>query len=232
MKKIFCLLIVLFLVLTVRPALAVEPMLKLTPSTGTYTKDTSFEIMVAVDSGAIETLAIDVHLKFDPAKVEVVSAEPVASVLNTLGLISLGSTIDNEKSKITDSYYINPDMHPDGRTTVSGNLLNITLKPKVLGTINIDFICTAGSDADSNIFDGTTTADMISCPSNINGEYTITDGGTVNPDPTTSPSNNPNPTAVPTQANELPKTGTIETTIGLIIFGVVSVLSSLALKFL
>jgi len=109
---------------------------------------------------------------------------------------------------------------------VSGDLLKIKFKPKVAGTINIDFKCTAGSDADSNIFDGTTTADMISCPSNINGVYTITDGGISDPNPTAIP------TAIPTSGTELPKTGTVETTIGLMIFGIVSVLSSLALKFL
>lgn len=231
MKKSFWLLFVLFLALAIRPVWAVEPMMKLVPSSGTYTKDTSFEVVVAVDSGAVETLAIEVDLKFDPAKVEVVSVEPVTSVLNTLGLISMGASFDNEKQEIKDGYYINSDMHPDEKAPVSGNLLNIKFKPKIVGTINIDFDCTAGSDADSNIFDGTTTADMISCPSNINGVYTITEGGTSVPDPTAVPSND-NPTAIPTQASELPQTGTVETTIGLIIFGIVSVLSSLALKFL
>jgi LPXTG-motif cell wall-anchored protein len=237
MKKSFCLLVVLFLALAIKPVWAVEPMMKLVPSSGTYTKDTSFEVMVAVDSGAVETMAIDVHLKFDPSKVEIVSAEPVTNLLNTLGLISIGPTPDNTSGTFFDSFYINPEMHPDEKATVSGNLLNIKFKPKIVGTINVDFNCTTGSDADSNIFDGTTTADRINCLSNINGVYTITDGGTSDPNPTAVPttapsSNDPDPTAVPAQSNELPQTGTVETTIGLIIFGIVSVLSSLALKFL
>ena len=246
MKKIFCPLMVLFFVLFVGPVFGVEPMMKLVPSSGTYTKGGIFDVVVAVDSGSVETLAIDVHLKFDPARVEIVSAEPVTNLFDLLGLVSIGPNPDNTIGTFTDSFYISPEKHPEEKTTVSGNLLNIKFKPKVSGTINVDFKCTAGSDADSNIFDGTTTADMINCPSNINGVYTITDGGTSNPDPTptSSPSsNNPtatptsspsvnNPTAVPTSGTELPKTGTIETTIGLIIFGIVSVLSSLALKFL
>ena len=73
MKKIFCLLIVLFLAWGVKPVLAVEPMLKLTPSTGTYTKGTSFEVTVGADTGTVETQAIDVWLKYDPAKVEIES---------------------------------------------------------------------------------------------------------------------------------------------------------------
>jgi hypothetical protein len=236
MKKFFCLLVVLFFVLAIRPVWALEPMMKLVPSSGTYTKNTTFDVIVAVDSGAVETLAIDVHLKFDPSKVEIVSAEPVANLLETVGLVSIGPTIENALGKFHDNYYISSEKHPDEKATVSGNLLSIKFKPKVAGTINIDFDCTSGSMADSNIFDATTTADMINCASNINGVYTITDGGT--PDPTTLPSNpttspsNPDPTEVPTQTNELPKTGMIETTIGLIVFGIVSVLSSIALKFL
>ena len=237
MKKSFCLLLVLFSALAIKPVLAVEPMMKLVPSSGTYSKANSFDVVVAVDSGNVETMAIDVHLKFDPLKVEIVSAEPVTNLLDILGLVSIGPTPDNANGKFFDSYYISLEKHPDEKTTVSGNLLSIRLKPKIAGTINIDFDCTAGSDADSNIFDGTTTADMISCPSNVNGVYTITDGGTANPDPTAVPTippsnDNPDPTAAPTQSNELPQTGTVETTIGLIIFGIVSVLSSLALKFL
>jgi len=151
----------------------------------------------------------------------------VTNLLDNLGLVSIGPTPDNANGKFFDSYYISLEKHPDEKTIVSGNLLNIKFKPKIAGTINIDFICTAGSDADSNIFDGTTTADMINCPSNINGVYTINDSGTSDPDPTAVPTQTP-----VTTGNELPKTGTVETTIGLIIFGIVSVLSSLALKFL
>jgi len=226
MKKFFCLLVVLFLALAVGPVWAVEPMMKLVPSSGSYTKNSAFEVMVAVDSGAVQTMAIDVHLKFDPSKAEIQSAEPVTNLFEALGLVSIGPTTDNVSGTFFDSYYISLEKHPEEKATVSGDLLKIKFKPKVAGTINIDFKCTAGSDADSNIFDGTTTADMISCPSNINGVYTITDGGTSDPNPTAVP------TAIPTSGTELPKTGTVETTIGLMIFGIVSVLSSLALKFL
>lgn len=227
MRKIFCPLVVsLFLLLMVKPVMAVEPMMKLVPSSGTYTKDTAFDVVVAVDSGIVETMAIDVHLKYDPSKVEIQSALPVANLFDTLGLVSIGPTDDSASGKFFDSYYISLEKHPSEKAVVAGNLLNIKFKPKIAGTINIDFNCTTGSSADSNIFNAVTTADVISCPSNINGVYTITDGGTANPDPTAVP------TASPTANNELPKTGTVETTISLLIFGFVSLLSSLALKFL
>jgi len=95
MKNFFCLLVVLFLALAVKPVWAVEPMMKLVPSSGSYTKDSAFEVVVAVDSGAVQTMAIDVHLKFDPSKVEIQSAEPVINLFDTLGLVSIGPTTDN-----------------------------------------------------------------------------------------------------------------------------------------
>lgn len=232
MKKIFCLLVVLFLAWGVKPVLAVEPMLKLTPSTGTYTKGTSFEVTVGADTGIVETQAIDVWLKYDPAKVEIESVAEVDNLLENLGIQSEAANIDTTNGKIDILLYPSLEIHPSQRTVVKGDLLKIKLKPKIAGTINFDFICKPGESGESSIFDGTTTADMINCPSNINGVYTINEsGGTSNPEPTAAPSDN-GPTATPTQASELPQTGTVETTIGLMIFGIVSVLSSLALKFL
>jgi len=230
MKKIFySVAILLVFGLVVKPVMAAEPMLKLVPSSGTYATDTSFDVVVAVDSGTVETMAIDVHLKYDPSKVEIQSAEPVPNLLETLGLVSLGPTFDNVAGTFFDSFYISMEQHPSEKAVVSGNLLNIKFRPKVAGTINIDFNCTTGSSADSNIFDATTTADVISCPSNINGVYTITGDGP----------GDSNPTATPTSVSgtgdtddELPKTGVIGGTLGLIIFGIVGVLSSLFLRFL
>lgn len=226
MKKIFCLLIVLFLALGIKPVLAVEPMLKLTPSTGTYTKGTSFEVIVGVDSGIVETQAIDVWLKYDPAKVEVESVVEVDNLLENLGIESYPPVIDTAKGTIEVLFSTSLEVHPSQKAVVKGDLLKIKLKAKVAGTINFDFICTPGDSSESSIFDGVTTADMINCPSNINGVYTINESGSSDPDPTAAP------TTTPTTGTELPKTGTIGTTIGLMIFGIISVLSSLALKFL
>jgi len=232
MKKIFCLLVVLFLAWGVKPVLAVEPMLKLTPSTGTYTKGTSFEVTVGADTGIVETQAIDVWLKYDPAKVEIESVIEIDNLLENLGIELVSSDIDNTNGSLEVLFSFPFDVQTIQKAVVKGDLFKIKVKPKVAGTINIDFKCVAGESDESSIFDGTTTADMINCPSNINGVYTINEsGGTSNPEPTAAPSDN-GPTATPTQASELPQTGTVETTIGLMIFGIVSVLSSLALKFL
>ncbi|HNY04193.1 MAG TPA: LPXTG cell wall anchor domain-containing protein [Candidatus Woesebacteria bacterium] len=225
MKKFFPALVVLFLALAVGPVLAVEPMFKFTPSRGTYTKGSSFEIIMGADSGTVETQAIDVWFSFDPAKVEIESVNEVDNLFENLGFLSGPANININDGTVDVIIYPSLETHPSQVAVVNGDLLKIKLKPKIAGTINIDFICTSGLTSDSNILD-IATVDKINCPSNINGVYTITDGGTSDPNPTAVP------TAIPTSGTELPKTGTVETTIGLMIFGIVSVLSSLALKFL
>lgn len=233
MKKTFCSIVITLLFLTAKPILAADPMLKLTPSTGTYTRGSTFEVVVGANTGSVETQAIDVWLKFDPAKVEIESVTEVDNLLENLGLQSGSPNINITDGKIDIIIYPSLETHPSQKAVVNGDLLKIKLKPKIAGTINFDFICIPGESGESSIFDGA-TLETINCASNINGVYTITDGGTVNPDPTAVPTTSPNnPTATPTTANnELPKTGSVETTIGLLIFGFVSLLSSLALKFL
>ena len=107
----------------------------------------------------------------------------------------------------------------------------LTFRAKAVGTAVANFTCQTGSDTDSNILT-MQGVDLINCSANQNGSYTITDGGS---------SSTVNPTAVPTsassastqtQSSTLPQTGNVATTIGLLVFGLVGVLSSWALRFL
>jgi hypothetical protein len=69
-------------------------------------------------------------------------------------------------------------------------------------------------------------SDVINCSTNVNGVYTINTGGE---------SSTANPTAIPVVeagSSELPKTGNMGATVGLLVFGIVGVLSSIALRFL
>ena len=92
------------------------------------------------------------------------------------------------------------------------------------------FSCTSGSTVDSNIVKTSTSGDVISCSENGPGSYTINEGSS-----STSTSTNTStetPTSVPTTSTELPRTGNIGTTVGLVSFGLVSLLSAVFLKFL
>ncbi len=232
MKKLLCLMLFAFSFWIAKPVVAAGPMLKFVPSSGSYTNGNDFTITIGIDSGTEKVQAVDVWTTFDTAKLEVVS---VIKAINPAFDFNMGAAnIDEAGGKFDITFSPSAGGATFEAKAVSGDLAVVTFKAKATGTANVNFTCAAGSTIDSNIFN-ISTNDVIDCTSNLNGSYTITDGGTSNPDPTATPttsSNTSNPTAVPTQASELPQTGRVETTVGLMIFGIVSVLSSLALKFL
>jgi len=222
MKKIFCFILVAVVLLTAKPLFAASPMLKFVPSTGTYTKGETFKINIGVDSGTEKVQGVDVWATFDASKVEVDSIDPL---VNNTFQFSMDKNIHNDTGKFEVWFTAATSGSYEG-TVITGDLATVTFRSKATGTINVNFNCTEGSTIDSNII-SVATGDLINCASNINGVYTINEGSAPSsPNPTAVP------TAVPTTGTELPKTGTVETTIALMVFGFVSLLSSLALKFL
>lgn len=221
MKKIFGLVLVLFSLLTVKPVLAAGPMLKFSPSTGTYTNGSTFTVTMSVNSGTEKSQGVDAWVTFDASKLEVVSIEKAS---NPAFAFALGKNIYNDTGKF-DVSCTSTDMGTYEATVLSGDLVVITFRAKATGTVNVNFTCSSGSTIDSNIFNMSAN-DVIDCASNVNGVYTINSGSSSDP------------TAVPTitttssSSTELPQTGGIGTTVGLLIFGLVGVLSSIALRFL
>jgi len=225
MKKIFSLMLVLLSVLSVGPVMAAGPMLKFSPSTGSYTNGDTFKITIMVDSGSEKSQGVDAWVTFDSDKLEVVSIEKAATPAFAF---TLGKNIYNDTGKF-DISCASTDMSAFEATTLLGNLVDITFKAKATGTANVNFTCNTGSTIDSNIFN-TAASDVIDCASNVNGVYTITAGGGSTTDPTATPV--PATTVTDTSNDELPQTGSVGTTIGLLIFGMVGILSSLVLRFL
>jgi hypothetical protein len=136
---------------------------------------------------------------------------------------ALGKNIYNDTGKF-DISCTSTDMGTYEATPLLGDLVVVTFRAKATGTVNVNFTCVAGSTIDSNIFN-MSAVDVINCATNVNGVYTINAGGGGTTDPTATP--------VPSGGDEvLPQTGGIGTTLGLLIFGIVGVLSSLALRFL
>jgi len=223
MKKILGLLIV-FTLLTVKPVLAAGPMLKFVPSTGTYTNGDTFKVNIGVDSGTEKVQGVDVVATYDPTKVEVVSIE---ALTNDTFQFFMEKSIYSDTGKFTATFYATGAEGTYDAKVITGDLATVTFRPKATGTINVNFTCTTGSTIDSNL-NNISGVDVINCPSNINGVYTITAG---------SNTTTPDPTATPVPADDggdttLPQTGGVGTTIGLLVFGIVGILSSLALRWL
>jgi len=223
MKKILGLILVVFSLWMVKPVMAAGPMLKFVPSSGSYTNGSTFSVTIGVDSGTEKSQGVDAWATFDSSKLEVLSIETAA---NPAFRFALGKNIYNDTGKF-DISCTSTDMGTYEATAISGDLVVVTFRAKATGTVNVNFTCTAGSTIDSNIFNMSAT-DVINCTTNQNGVYIITDSGS---NPTSSPTSVP--TSPPTSGGEeLPKTGGIGMTLGLMIFGIVGILSSLALRFL
>ncbi len=210
-------------------AVKAAPRLTLTPVSGDYTKDSTFTVSIGVNSETEKSSAVDVWATFDAAKLEVVqivkSADPPFP-------FDMTPRIDNVNGKF-DFSCASTNMSAFDDVVINGELVVVTFKAKDLGTANLNFTCTAGSTIDSNIFNSEIN-DVISCAANSSGSYTITagtGGSTSTPTPTVTASTSTSTTTT-TTTSELPQTGGIESTVGLILFGVISLASALFLKFL
>ncbi|PIU72933.1 hypothetical protein COS78_04440 [Candidatus Shapirobacteria bacterium CG06_land_8_20_14_3_00_40_12] len=227
MKKFW---LILFLVLLFEVKLAVAvmagPMLKLSPGSGTYNNGSTFEVTIQVDSGTAKSMAVDAWLTFDANKLEVVSIENPASpaFANTMG-----KNIYNSDGKMDMSFNASGDSTLSESTVIKGDLAVIKFRAKNTGTAQVNFTCQSGSSIDTNIFD-IQSVDVIDCASNQNGSYTITGGGS---EPISTPVP-PQATVTPNDGSgaELPQTGSVGTTIGLLIFGIVGLIAGTILKWL
>ena len=114
---------------------------------------------------------------------------------------------------------------------INGELAVVTFKTKAVGTAALNFTCVSGSTTDSNIFNSDIN-DVISCDANSVGSYTITgDDSTITTPDTSTPT--PTTTLAPTTTTAtLPETGAMGATIGLLVFGAISLASALFLKIL
>lgn len=223
MKKIFCLILIVCVLFLAQPVVAAGPNLYFTPSTESHTNGSTFSVIIGVNSGTEKSQAVDAWVTFDSSKLEVQSIETAS---NPAFVFSLGKNIYNSSGKF-DITLASTDMSTYNAAVISGNLVTVTFKALSTGTANVNFTCASGSTTDSNIFN-TSSSDVIDCASNVNGVYTITDSSSSS----SSSSSTTTSTPTPTSTSTLPKTGDVGTTVGLMVFAVVGILSSLALRFL
>ena len=248
MKKtvinIFTFVLAALLVAVNANAINAAPRLTLTPVTGSYTNGSEFKVSIGVNSDGEKSSAVDVWASFDKAKLEVVSIDKATNppfdfdmtpkINNTAGTFEFSCASKN--------------MNAFEDTVITGELAVVTFKAKATGTAALNFTCSSGSTTDSNIFNSDIN-DVISCSANSVGSYTITTGSsstTVTPTTVTTvtPTATPTPTGTTTTSSSsttltptsattsLPQTGAVASTVGLIIFGAISLASALFLKLL
>lgn len=227
-----------FLLMSGRVVAAADPRFSLNPASGNYKVNDTFTVTILIDSAGQVVGAADAVGTFDSSILELTSlvAAPdmVFNSTTTGGSCMPSSSTEWASGKFGITCYSNMS---SGDEAVNGNLAILTFKAKTTGTANVNFTCNGGTD-DSNIIQSATVKDIIVCSANGSGSYTITaaTGGTTEttPTPTVTTTTTSSTTATTTAAAaaELPQTGGIASTVGLIIFGAVSLASALFLKFL
>jgi len=203
------------------------PRFTFTPSTGNYTVGTNISVIVGAESDAEKVLAMDVMGTFDATKLELLSVDKVSQP-------AFDFTYDPGAAKIqNDTGGFEVTLAPASTSlydsaTVSGPLLTLTFRAKAVGTAIVNLACTQGNTRDTNIAnqDG---ADVVSCADNQSGSYTITEGA--GGDNSAAPTATMAPT-FDTEETELPRTGGFGPTMGLLVFGSVSLISILLLGWL
>jgi len=215
---LFGLMASMMLMATSAKAAQAGPHLTLNPATGTKSVGETIVVTIGVDSGAETSAAVEVFGTFDSTKFEVLSMEKVPDAEAAFAFVT-ETHFQNSTGKF--DFACSPsNMSNFEDTAISGPLVKVIFRAKSSGVASVNFTCQAGSEADSNIFK-TSGADVIDCASNQSGSYTINPG--VGGDTTTA-------TSTPTTAGELPKTGAVGTTMGLVAFGLVSLVSALFLR--
>ena len=203
-------------------AVMAAPHLTLSPSNGNYSVDNTFSVTVKVDSAGEVVGGVDGIGTYDSSKLELTSATKASDMVfeNTDG--GGNCSINTSTSgKFSFTCYSNDSLTDKA---ANGDLVVLNFKAVSVGTAAVSFTCTNGSTTDSNIVKTSTSGDVINCTENVNGSYVIgeSDGGSEEEDTTT----------LPKTPKTLTQAGSVGATVGLIAFGIVSVLSAVFLKFL
>lgn len=209
------------------------PHFTFSPSSGSYTNGASFAVVLGADSGVEKVVAMDIVGTFDATKLEISSIEKASSAAFNFDYGANTAIIHNDTGKFELTLAPSGSSVYDG-VVVNGSLLVINFRAKAVGTASVNLTCQSGSVTESNIINQS-SADMVDCASNQSGSYTITEASSgTNPTSTFAPAA---ATSVPTAAattttSELPRTGGLTETLGLVIFGMAAMGCALFLRVL
>ncbi|MFH1561045.1 MAG: cohesin domain-containing protein [Patescibacteria group bacterium] len=175
--------------------------LYLTPASGTHSTGEQFAVTVSVDTAGQEAMAVDALINFDSTRLEAKSV----SKGDFFG--GFDYNIDAASGRITIYSFSEQTLQTKSGTGVIGT---ITFAGKAEGTASVSFLCQAGGDTDSAVWDAAAN-DVIDCPSNGSGSYTIGSGSspvaTTAPATTSVPAATTAPDAPTSTPSQLPETG-------------------------
>jgi hypothetical protein len=218
-----------FLLATNTKAVMAGPHQELSPASGNYKVGDSFKVTAKMISGGKIIGGADGVGTYDSNILELVSIEKASSmVFSTTDDGGNCNISEFESGRFSYACYSNSNTSSNSN---SGDLVVFNFKAKAIGTGLVKFTCVQGSTTDSNIIETDPVGDVIVCSENVNGSYVITAGSGSSPTSTPSPSNNSVDDS-DDETEELPQTGGIGATLGLILFGAISVVSAVFLKFL
>lgn len=202
--------------------------LTVNPTSKSINTNDTLTVTLGVNSGTETVGGVDGVGTYDSAKLELTSIVQASDMVFASSEDGGSCTIDKTAAagKFSFSCYSNSSV---GDKAVSGNLVTLTFKAIATGTASLNYTCSGTSTTDSNIVKSTTVTDVITCASNQSGSYTIGSGSSSTTESTSTPTS---ATTTTTTSSELPKTGTTGVTVGLVVFGLVSLVSAVFLKFL
>lgn len=208
-------------------AVEAAPHFTFTPPTGTYNLGESFSVILGVASETEKVVAMDVVGSFDASKLEIVSIDKVGTPAMNFAWDSNTPIIHNDTGKFEITLSPMSSSVYDGEVA-NGQLLSFNFRSKTVGVATLNLTCQAGQIVESNIINQS-SSDVVNCPSNQSGSYTIQAvGGETGITPTVAPGTTV--TAAPTTS--LPQTGSFDSTLGLMVFGIASILGALFLRVL
>lgn len=212
-------------------AVAAGPSLNWSPASGSYSDGAAFSVVLQINSGTEKVLGVDVVGSFDSERLELASIEAVASKAFEYDTSSMTPLISNSEG--TYEVTLAPiNMNSYAAKTAVGDLLKFNFRAKATGTAAVRLTCQAGSTVETNIMNDV-NVDVVDCASNGSGSYTI--GASSSTTTTTNPTATPTTavtTTTTTTSSSLPQTGAVETTVALVMFGVISMLGALFLRVL
>lgn len=235
-KIVFLVVLLMLMSVTGAKGVLAGPHFTLTPASGSFTVGgANFDVVLGVDSGTDKVVAMDAVATFDATKLEVVSIQKSPSAVFGFAFDANTAIIHNDTGRFEVTLSPSSSSVYDG-VVVSGPLLVVTFRPKAVGVASVNMTCQVGSVTESNIINQL-SADIVDCSANQSGSYTLVAGtggstsgvtSTVTPVPTATTST----TSTTSTTTELPRTGGVGSTVGLVVFGLMSVLGGLMLRWL
>jgi len=195
------------------------------PATDTKSIGETFSVILGVDSESEKVVAMDVVGTFDASKLEIISIDKVSSPAFNFAWDANTPIIHNDSGRFEITLSPLSSSVYDGEVA-KGQLLSFNFRPKAAGVATLNLTCQTGQVVETNIINQS-SADVVNCASNQSGSYTINSTGGGSAEPTQAAE-----TSTPRPTSALPQTGGVGSTVGLAVFGVISILGALFLKVL